>query len=166
MRPAEERLLSDDVVIRLVMRDDGPALAALMEQLGYATSATAMQDRLRMIHAQELYHTLIAAKDGRVVGMIGVRRGLWYERNGCYGQIAALVVDHASRRQGIGTALMMAGEQWLHRHGARVVILFSGATRAVAHAFYAQFGYHEVLTERFFVKEDYNDGQDERAPEP
>jgi predicted N-acetyltransferase YhbS len=155
--------MSDYVAIRPALPADAPALAALMEQLGYATSAAEMRDRLRVIRAQDLYHTLVAEREGRIVGMLGVRVGLWYERNGYYGQIAALVVDQACRHQGIGTALMRAAEQWLHNRGVHVVILFSGAARAAAHAFYERLGYHEATAERFLVRVIEETGQNGRG---
>ena len=44
--------------------------------------------------------------------------------------VLALAVDSGCRRQGIGRALLAAGEQWAKSTGAAAVRLVSGETRA------------------------------------
>ena len=48
------------------------------------------------------YHTLLASYEGKVVGMIGLLKGYYYEMDGCYVRIVALVVDPNYRNKGIG----------------------------------------------------------------
>jgi|ERR1041385_643932 len=77
-----------------------------MEQLGYPTSASEMLDRLNAILTDNDYHTFVAElaegaasvtplsasqaqaveiAEPRVVGMIGLRIGILYEKNGLHG---------------------------------------------------------------------------------
>ncbi len=127
--------------IRSVTPEDAAPLAALMEDLGYPTSAAEMEQRLESIGAHPEYYTLVACEDGAVVGMIGLCRGLFYEKNGVYVRILALVVERGRRGQGTGTALVRAAEAWAERQGASAIFLNSGRHRSDAHAFYRRLGY-------------------------
>ena len=138
------------VQIRAGRLNDAAAMAGLMQQLGYPTTLAEMLERLRTILAQAEYATLVAECEGRVVGIIGLRLGHYYEHTGQYGQILALVVDQQYRGQQIGATLIATGEQWLCERGARAVIVNSGRTRAAAHRFYERHSY--AATGLRFVK--------------
>ena len=112
-----------------------------MRQLGYPTSAEEMRDRLAAILAQPDYQTLVAEVDGRVAGMAGICVGYFYEQNGRYGRILALVVDEGCRGRGVGSALVLAAERWAAAQGAHNVVLNSGRSRTAAHRFYTRLGY-------------------------
>jgi ribosomal protein S18 acetylase RimI-like enzyme len=118
------------VRVRPVELSDAAALAALMQQLGYPTNDPEMRDRLGAILANNDYYTLVAellagaispgASQGqatavtapRVVGMIGLRVGVLYEKNGLHGQVMALAVDREYQGAGIGSLLVERAEQW------------------------------------------------------
>ena len=70
-----------------------------------------MRDRLAAILAQPDYQTLVAEVDGRIAGMAGICVGYFYEQNGRYGRILALVVDAGCRGRGVGSALVLAAER-------------------------------------------------------
>ncbi|WP_016875118.1 GNAT family N-acetyltransferase [Chlorogloeopsis fritschii PCC 9212] len=61
-----------EVVIRTASLDDAPALAHLMSQLGYSTSADEMKERLKGILSTASYMTFVAEIRGEVVGMVGM----------------------------------------------------------------------------------------------
>jgi GNAT superfamily N-acetyltransferase len=84
-----------------------------MTQLGYPTSLPQMKSRLTVILADDDYHTALAEVAERVVGMVGVRRGAFYEQDGGYGQFVALVVEDDQRGRGIGSLLVEEAERWL-----------------------------------------------------
>lgn len=129
--------------IRPVSITDMNALARLMEQLGYPTAAVEMEARLTDILSHSDYHTLVAELHSRTGGMIGVHIGHYYEKNGVYGQIVALVVEQEHRGQHIGSSLVAQGERWLQGRGrgAQTIIVNSGTHRQAAHRFYEQLGY-------------------------
>jgi GNAT superfamily N-acetyltransferase len=130
-----------NLTIRPASISDASDLARLMEQLGYPTGALEMQARLTGILSQSNYHTLIAERNSHIVGMIGVRLGLYYEKNGVYGQIVALIVEREQRGQHIGSSLVAAGERWLQKGGVQTIIVNSGTHRQAAHRFYEHLGY-------------------------
>ncbi len=82
---------------------DAERIARLVGELGYPTSTTQMQQRLESILRDDGYDTLVACDDEDVVGFIGTRVGLPYERDECCGQIMALAVAADHQRHGVGT---------------------------------------------------------------
>ncbi len=112
-----------------------------MVELGYPTLPAEMERRLEVLLPHPDYHTLVALDSGEIVGMIGLCRGWFYEKNGLYVRILALVVEAGRRGAGIGTALVRAGEGWAVGEGASTMMLNSGSQRTDAHAFYERMGY-------------------------
>jgi predicted N-acetyltransferase YhbS len=88
---------------------DASAIACLMEQLGYPTEAVEMEARLTGILPHSDYHTLVAELNSRIVGMIGLHLGRYYEKNGVYGHIVALLVEPEHQGQHIGSSLVREG---------------------------------------------------------
>lgn len=120
---------------------DAPILARLMEHLGYPTTAGEMEARLTGLLAHSEYHTLVAERNRHLVGMIGIHLGRYYEKNGLYGRIAALVVEPEHQGQHIGSALVAEAEHWLNAQGVQTVVVNSGTHRQAAHRFYEHLGY-------------------------
>lgn len=127
--------------LRPATREDASALAILMTQLGYPTAPAEMAVRLDAILADDDYYTLVAERDGNVVGMVGARVGVLYELGGPYGQIMVMVVDEQARGQGIGALLLHGAEEWLRGRGVGLIVLNSGLKRTAAHRFYQREGY-------------------------
>jgi GNAT superfamily N-acetyltransferase len=128
-------------MVRKAAVEDAVAMAPLMTQLGYPTTPVQMKDRLPALLADEGYATLVAEHEGAVVGLIGVRMGRYYEREGLYAQILVLAVDEEAQGQGIGRKLVEAGEKWALERGAQAVLVNSGRQRTESHAFYESVGY-------------------------
>jgi GNAT superfamily N-acetyltransferase len=135
-----------DVLIRAPRAGDGDGLArcwldaaayyaTLNRDLFQVPEADGLAQRLEewlLSIASEDAHTLVAEKDAQVVGFITavVERPV----ENAAGQllrdlgrvrvvIHALVVQEAHRRQGIGTRLMEAAEEWARGRGAVVALL-------------------------------------------
>ena len=64
-----ERLF--DLTIRVAEVNDASALAQLMCELGYETTKSQMQIRMKRIATDERFRTFVAVRDGKVCGMIG-----------------------------------------------------------------------------------------------
>lgn len=133
------------VKIRDACLDDSPALARLMSQLGYPTSADEMRHRLEGLLLDPDYVTLAAAAEQtEVVGMIGAWIYRYYEKNGTYGRLLAQVVDEKRRGRGIGASLIAEAERRLKEQGVNSIIVNSGKQRIEAHRFYERLGYEET----------------------
>jgi ribosomal protein S18 acetylase RimI-like enzyme len=86
---------------------------------------------------------LVAEIDGHVVGMGGFRPGA----GGC-AEVLRIRVHPATRRRGIGRALMAELERRAARRGFRSVRLDTAANQPEAMAFYQGLGYRETGRER------------------
>ena len=132
------------VIIRSATLEDSAAIARLVTQLGYATSGDEMGKRLADILPHPDYMTCVAELEGQVVGMVGAGIGRYYEKNGYYGRLLALVVEEGRRGQGIGASLVAEAERRLQERGVTSVVVNSGSRRNEAHHFYLRLGYSET----------------------
>lgn len=130
-----------DLVTREAALSDASEVAALICELGYETTPTEMETRLMSILLDSAYKTYVAIVDGRVCGMIGTAAQASYEHNDLAGRILALVIARATRRHGIGRALIAAAEENFVRRGIRRIALDTRLTREDAHKFYEALGY-------------------------
>ncbi|MBP3951797.1 GNAT family N-acetyltransferase [Bacillus suaedae] len=131
--------------IRKATVSDIGELTLLMDQLGYPTTPEKMKLRFCNIEANSDYNTLVASYDGNVVGMIGLVKGYYYELDGSYVRIVALVVNINYRSKGIGKKLVQEAENWSRKIGASGIGLNSGnrTERINAHEFYKNMGFIE-----------------------
>lgn len=131
--------------IREAKINDIVELTSLVEQLGYPTTIESMKTRFNNIESSPDYHTLLASFDGKIVGMIGLIKGYYYEMDGSYVRIVAFVVDSKFRGKGIGKKLLEEAESWARSIGANGIGLNSGnrSERFNAHKFYKNMGYVE-----------------------
>ena len=133
-----------EVKIRSVCLDDSSAIACLMSQLGYPTSSDEMKERLAAILPDSDYMTFVAEYEEEVVGVIGVGVNRYYEKNGTYGRLLALVVDEKFKGYGTGASLVAEGERWLKEREVSSIVVNSGKQRSDAHRFYERLGYEET----------------------
>lgn len=135
------------VVFRTAELRDAPAIARLLDQLGYPTSPPAMRRRLGPILARPDYRTLVADKGGGVVGFTGACLVPSYELDHAYVRVLDLIVDRTVRGAGIGSSLLAAVETWAQEEGARVVVVNArdeDDATAGASSFYAAHGYEHT----------------------
>jgi GNAT superfamily N-acetyltransferase len=133
--------MSPTAKIRAAEASDAAALAALMCELGYATSTSDMQMRLERIGRDPQYRTFVAVEEGKVCGMIGSFALHSYENNDLGGRIMALVVEKNSRRTGIGRRLISAAEYDFAQRNIVRVAVNTRFERKEAHEFYESLGY-------------------------
>ncbi|MFD1738623.1 GNAT family N-acetyltransferase [Bacillus salitolerans] len=131
--------------IRKATVSDVSELTSLMEHLGYPTTLDKMKARFDNIESKSDYNTLVASYNGNIVGMIGLVKGYYYEIDGSYVRIVALVVNSNYRSKGIGKSLVQEAEKWAREIGASGIGLNSGnrPERIKAHEFYKSMGYIE-----------------------
>ena len=121
--------------------NDAAALAQLMCELGYETTKSEMQIRMKRIAADDRYRTFVAVLDGKVCGMIGTLACPSYEHNDPGGRILALATLDTMRRRGIGRALISTAEEDFAHRGITRVALNTRLAREDAHRFYESLGY-------------------------
>ena len=139
-----------EVTIRDARAEDAEALAALIGQLGYPTSAEAVGRRVARLNASDADRVVVAESDGEVVGLASLHESLSVEYDEAAAKLSAIVVDERHRRRGIGEALAAEMEAEARRRGCCLIFLTTAERRAAAHAFYRQIGFEE--TGRRFAK--------------
>ncbi len=130
-----------EVKIREATEGDVEALANLMTELGYPSTAEEMGRRFEQISADPSYGTLVAERGGRVVGMAGIHLQRTYEADGEVARIMSFVIGSEERGQGVGRALISAVEDWARQRNAAEIMLTTHKLRAGAHEFYRRMGY-------------------------
>jgi ribosomal protein S18 acetylase RimI-like enzyme len=130
-----------DLTIRAAEMNDAAALAQLMCELGYETSAAEMRERLESILSDARCRTFIGEIDNQICGMVGTLMHVSHEHNDLSGKIIALVVLKELRRSGIGRALLAAAEKDFANRRVRRVSLTTRFAREDAHKFYTAVGY-------------------------
>jgi len=128
-------------VVRAAALADARAIAGLVTALGYPTNASDMKSRLALIFADPDYATFVAELDGAVVGMVGACAARFYEKEGNYVRLVALVTAEESSGRGVGAALVREVEAWARGRDAREVFINSGIQRESARGFYDRLGY-------------------------
>lgn len=135
-------------IIRQATPADVPALAALMNELGYTTTVAEMQARYELIQSHPDHATWVAVCHNEVAGMTGLIKNIYYEKNGLYIRVGALVVSSAYRKMGLGKALLQKAADWANELGIKQLYLNSGnrEERKEAHAFYQHLGFEPKST--------------------
>jgi GNAT superfamily N-acetyltransferase len=147
--PRTSESIGDDMRIRNAQSEDVDALANLMAELGYPTSSEQMRRRFEAISHDPSNGTLVAEREGKVLGMVGLRIERSYGSDDSYVQFRDFVVGSEHRGEGVGRALLSAAEDWARRRGARDVMLSTHKRRTDAHRFYRSMGY-EATGYRFY----------------
>lgn len=133
--------MEENTVIREALPADAPALARLNRTaMGYDYPEDQTADQLAAILQDSRCKIFVAESAGQVVGYLHLE-----DYQLLYGDpmknIMGIAVDPDCRRQGLGRALLEAGEAWAREQGAAGVRLVSGESRQGAHAFYRALGY-------------------------
>src|SRR5213080_3255684 len=124
-----------DLTVRDAQAADAPAIAGLLDQLGYPTGSAAVEQRLERLQIVG-DRILVADVDGTAVGLAHLQVAPALERDRPAAKIGALVVDAAHRGHGIGRALVQALEEEARRRGCGLLFLTTSELRDDAHMFY------------------------------
>ena len=95
-----------EVILREARYDDSYELSYLMGELGYPTKPEEMTERLETLLPNSAYACFVACVNDQVIGMIGLTKGIYFEKNGCYARITALVVSEEFRGESVGRLLI------------------------------------------------------------
>jgi GNAT superfamily N-acetyltransferase len=140
--------------IRPIRATDASRLTGLLAQLGYPSDVDAVVSRLTAIldTANQQLFVAVPSDGSRIDGYIGVERRLTLLEDERV-EITGLVVDAATRRSGIGRALMSAAEQWALQQGIRTIVVRSNVMRPESHPFYEGIGYQRTKTSHTYRKD-------------
>ncbi|WP_436855158.1 GNAT family N-acetyltransferase [Staphylococcus caeli] len=118
-------------------------LLALYEDLGYPTIAENLFNRLNKIYNHEDYYLLLLIKDDMIIGLSGMCKMLYYEKNDEYMRLLAFVINSNYRGKGYGTLLLKESEMVATQLGCKAITLNSGKReeRDDAHSFYKRNGF-------------------------
>ena len=132
--------------IRKATMKDAEVLLSLYEDLGYPTTASKLARRLETILSQPHYGCLLAERNGEILGFLGYAKLFFFEADGSYYRILALLVAKEARRQGIASRLIDELKKQAVKEGVKALTLNSGLTseRNAAHQFYQAVGLEKV----------------------
>jgi ribosomal protein S18 acetylase RimI-like enzyme len=143
------------VRVRPASKNDFPAVAALLEELG-RPKVLGMPDepehRARfaaLIEAPDLFG-LVAEVDGVIVGFIDVYLVPRLNFSSVQAWVPDLIVGEGTRGRGVGAALLREAEALAGERGAFALTLESANWRTRAHAFYVRQGMQDAG--KHFVK--------------
>jgi GNAT superfamily N-acetyltransferase len=135
--------------IREASGDDSAAIAALLTELGYPTSAGEVPARLAAVSGAP-GHVFVAENGDAVIGVASVTRLTLLHRPAPVALLSALVVRAGHRGQGIGRALVEAAARQAAAWGCAALELTTRDHRHEAHRFYAGLGFESIS--RKFVR--------------
>lgn len=128
--------------IRPVRSADAEAVNELLEQLGYAQDGPLpTAARIRKWAGDPTSAAFVADVDGELHGVIAVHVCPFFEHNGAWARIVALVVSDRVRGRGVGSRLVTAAESFAADHGCDRMEVTSNDRRSAAHRFYERRGY-------------------------
>jgi GNAT superfamily N-acetyltransferase len=142
-----------DIQLRNATIRDSDALAALAGQLGYPSTPSQIQRRLKALLASE-GNTVIVAEmpETGIAGWVHVYTQTYVEDD-YHAEIGGLVVADGFRGQGVGRRLMESAEAWAREQGCALMRLRSNIIREQAHQFYRNQGYRVFKTSLTFIKD-------------
>lgn len=132
--------------IRPAIATDVAQLLVLNQQLGYMLTEAQTAANLRMVQDNPMAQILVAERNGRLLGWIGLERRVGLETPPRL-EVTGFVVDAAVRRSGVGRALLAWAEDWARQLGLDTVVLRTNINREGAHAFYRALGYETFKTQ-------------------
>jgi GNAT superfamily N-acetyltransferase len=142
--------LNDTITVRRGTDEDGAFIAELMEQLGYPTSLSQCEARLKHLAFSGSDLVLVAENNHEILGVLGIHLMPLLHADVDMGRITALVVREDVRGQGIGKSLVQEAERWAWAKGCTRIEVTSGDHRFRAHKFYESVGFR--CDERRFLK--------------
>ena len=138
------------LLIRDVRPADAPAIAMLLEELGYPASEEEFGSRFERYSGVAGTHLIAAEDGGEVVGVAAMQVMPLIHRDLPVARITAMVVRPDRRGEGIGQGLVAELEAIARQEGCGRIDLTSRYSREEAHGFYRSLGFED--TSLRFVK--------------
>jgi GNAT superfamily N-acetyltransferase len=132
---------SPSAMIRPAVASDSEAIAALLDELGYPASPSAVPPRLLHLREGGRSEAYVAIRDGHVAGLATVQVQASLTREDDVAQLTSLVVGVKNRGAGVGRELVAAVEAYGRAQGCGRIVVTTANHRVGAHAFYARLGW-------------------------
>lgn len=128
--------------IREAQAGDAESIAQLIGVLGYGLESSQVSERLEA-YGNESSRVFVAMDNATVVGFLSFHAIPLFHQQAMLGRITAMAIDPLHFRQGIGSSLLKAAEDFAVRAGCSRIEVCSGDHReGDAHLFYNSQGYH------------------------
>ncbi|MBU6963798.1 GNAT family N-acetyltransferase [Staphylococcus aureus] len=118
-------------------------LCKLYDDLGYPTNENDLKKRLKKITNHDDYFLLLLIKENKIIGLSGMCKMMFYEKNAEYMRVLAFVIHSEFRKKGYGKRLLADSEEFSKRLNCKAITLNSGNRneRLSAHKLYSDNGY-------------------------
>lgn len=144
--------------IRKACPEDAETIARLIDVLGYGLNSIYVTDRLEAYH-DNFSRVFVAFNDTGLVGFLSFHAIPLFHEAAMLGRITAMAIDPIHQREGIGSSLVKAAEDFAISVGCSRMEVTSGDRREHdAHLFYAAQEYRSDC--RRFLKHLTNTEQD------
>jgi predicted N-acetyltransferase YhbS len=133
---------------RATEADTGP-IAALLTELGYASTAADVVDRVRRSLDSPSSYLVLAQSENDVIGLIAAELVPYFPNGSTVCRVTALIVASRYRGRGLGEKLLGHASDFAREHGCSGIELTSAHHRLDAHRFYERLGFSRASL-RFF----------------
>lgn len=134
-----------NTIIRTMEAFDYNAIYNLLsDELGYRDlNKEDSFTRFDKIRNHKSYETFVAVYENRVIGFIGIFKGLAFnvDGKGEYLQVIALAVNSEFQNRGIGSKLLNAVDKYAKSNNIDTISVNSGFHRKKTHTFYEKHGF-------------------------
>jgi GNAT superfamily N-acetyltransferase len=145
-------MANEKFLIRPAQLTDCAEITRLAAELGYSSSPEEMRGRLERLADSSTDVVFVAATgQDTLAGWVHGHLAQFLESE-LRVEIAGLVVDAKTHRQGIGRALVAAVEKWAAERQVSGMVVRCRTTRPEAHLFYESLGYARYKTQVVFKK--------------
>ena len=128
------------ITFRRATQADVAPVASLLTELGYASTATDVIDRVqRSLHSDTSW-LLVAQSGSDVIGLISAELVPYFPNGSTVCRVTALVVAAQHRSRGLGEKLLACVTEFAREHGCSGIELPSAHHRRDAHRFYERLG--------------------------
>ncbi len=122
--------------IRKAQPGDGNTISALLDQLGYPSTNSFIEDKIVQITNSPNAHLLVYEHDEQVVALVSLQFIPQIALEGDFARISYLVVDSSYRSQGIGHEILEYCTKLARERKCDRMEVHSHARRTEAHRFY------------------------------
>jgi GNAT superfamily N-acetyltransferase len=137
------------ITFRHATQADAEPVASLLTELGYASTAAEVVDRVQHSRHSETSWLLLAQSADDVIGLISAELVPYFPNGSTVCRITALVVAAKHRSRGVGEKLLTRAAEFARDHSCSGIELTSAHHRLDAHRFYERLGFSPASL-RFF----------------
>jgi N-acetylglutamate synthase-like GNAT family acetyltransferase len=137
------------VTFRRATEADAEPIASLLTELGYASTAADVVDRVQHSLHSETSWLLLAQSENDVIGLISAELVPYFPNGSTICRVTALVVSAQHRGRGLGEELLARVTDFAREHDCSGIELTSAHHRLDAHRFYERQGFSRTSL-RFF----------------